>query len=155
MNLDDAQKQTITGWIHEGLKLAEIQKRLSSELGLKLTYMEVRLLVDDLKLVPKDPEPAKPAEAALPAPSPRETVPPPTPSPGDPGRLSLTVDQVTRPGALASGNVTFRDGKQAAWYLDQLGRLGLVPKEQGHKPSAADVQEFQMALERELSRLGM
>jgi transposase len=58
MNLDDTQKQTVRAWIEDGQKLAEIQKRLGSQFGLQLTYMEVRLLVDDLKLVPKDPEPA-------------------------------------------------------------------------------------------------
>jgi len=30
-----------------------------------MTYMEVRMLVDDLKLMPKDPEPIKPIESAL------------------------------------------------------------------------------------------
>jgi len=29
-----------------------------------------------------------------------------------------------------------------------------VPKQQGYKPSAADMQQFQMALEKEISRLG-
>ena len=58
MNLDETQRQTVAKWISEGAKLSEIQKRLL-ELGVKLTYMEVRFLVDDLKLTPKDPEPPK------------------------------------------------------------------------------------------------
>ena len=58
MNLDEAQRQQVAKWISEGAKLSEIQKRLL-ELGVKLTYMEVRFLVDDLKLTPKDPEPPK------------------------------------------------------------------------------------------------
>src|ERR1051326_4345406 len=64
MNLDDAQKRAVTDWIAGGLKLSEIQKRAADELGLHLTYMEVRLLVDDLKLTPKDVERAKPVEWA-------------------------------------------------------------------------------------------
>ena len=40
MKLDDTQKQKITAWIAEGLKLADIQKRMASELGLTLTYMQ-------------------------------------------------------------------------------------------------------------------
>ena len=166
MNLDDTQRQRVAAWINEGLKLSEIQKRLGSELGLNLTYMEVRLLVDDLKLTPKDPEPVKlPADSALKpdAPPPSAQKPgadrkpsrePQEPGPA-PGRVSVTVDQVTRPGALASGNVTFSDGKSANWYLDQTGRLGLVAKEQGYRPSAADVEEFQTVLESELRRLGL
>jgi hypothetical protein len=53
-----------------------------------------------------------------------------------------------------SGKVTFSDGNQAEWYLDQAGRLGLVPQQTGYRPPAADVQQFQMALETELSKLG-
>src|SRR6266850_7293482 len=70
MKLDDAQNKKVTAWIAEGLKLAEIQKRLGAECGLNLTCMEVRMLVDDLKLMPKDPPPLKmdkPLAAAPPA----------------------------------------------------------------------------------------
>ena len=62
MNLDENQRQRVTAWILQGAKLSEIQSRLAAEFGLRLTYMEVRLLVDDLKLTPKDPEPPKVAE---------------------------------------------------------------------------------------------
>src|SRR5438445_7873616 len=61
MKLDDAQRKKVTEWIAQGLKLSEIQSRLGSELDLRLTYMDVRLLVDDLKLTPKDIEPPKPS----------------------------------------------------------------------------------------------
>ena len=66
----------------------------------------------------------------------------------------MTVDQITRPGAIVSGKVTFSDGQSADWYLDQTGRLGVVPKQPGYKPSAADVQEFQVALQQEVAKLG-
>ena len=49
---------------------------LAAELGLRLTYMEVRMLVDDLKLKLKDPEVPKPV-APLAAPNP----PVPNPAP--------------------------------------------------------------------------
>src|SRR6185295_14602857 len=55
MNLDEAQRKKVAGWIADGLKLSEIQTRLAAELGVRLTYMDVRFLVDDLKLTPKDP----------------------------------------------------------------------------------------------------
>ena len=66
----------------------------------------------------------------------------------------MSVDQITRPGAIVSGKVTFSDGQTADWYLDQTGRLGVVPKQQGYKPSAADVQQFQLALQQEVAKLG-
>ena len=158
MNLDEAQRQRVTAWILEGAKLSEIQSRLAAEFGLRLTYMDVRLLVDDLKLTPKDPEPPKgvaqigaaPAAGAPPPPADKKTSPPPPAA----GSVSVTVDQLTRPGAIVSGKVTFSDGQQADWYLDQTGRLGVVPRQQGYKPSAADVQQFQVALQNELARLG-
>jgi hypothetical protein len=155
MNLDEAQRQKVAAWIAGGAKLSEIQTRLAAKLGLKFTYMEVRLLVDDLKLTPKDPEPPKVAapvaEAAKPA---DKKNPPPTEPPGTKGGVSVTVDQLARPGAIVSGKVTFSDGQAADWYLDQTGRLGVVPKQQGYKPSAADVQQFQVALQNEVAKLG-
>jgi hypothetical protein len=147
MNLDDAQRLKVAAWINEGLKLAEIQKRLETEMGLRMTYLEVRLLVDDLKLKPKDPPPP-PRPAAKPA-------DPFPPLPAAPGKVSVTVDQLARPGALVSGKVKFSDGKTAEWILDQAGRLGLVPSDKGYKPPAADVQEFQVALQQELQKLGL
>ena len=160
MNLDEAQRKIVTQWIADGLKLSEIQTRLSSELDLKMTYMEVRLLVDDLKLVPKDRERTVPSptlgDAAAPGAT-AATAPPGEPAPAEApaaGGVSVAVDQLTRPGALVSGKVTFSDGKIADWYLDQTGRLGLVPQQAGYRPPPGDVQQFQMALERELSKLG-
>ena len=151
MNLDENQRQRVTAWILQGAKLSEIQSRLAEEFGLRLTYMEVRFLVDDLKLTPKDPEPPKTVEPTPAAP--KAAAPSAEPSSAS-GKVSVVVDQLTRPGAIVSGKVTFSDGQTAEWYLDQTGRLGVVPKQQGYKPSAADVQQFQMALEKEISRLG-
>lgn len=163
MNLDEAQRNKVAEWIAQGLKLSEIQNRLASELGLTMTYMDVRLLVDDLKLIPKDAEPPKPIEPGLsalgPGPQPPATQPGPTaPKPGPPasgpGSVSVSVDKLARPGALVSGKVTFSDGHTVDWRLDQTGQLGLIPQQPGYRPPASDVQPFQMALEAELSKLG-
>jgi hypothetical protein len=155
MNLTDAQKQAVAAWINEGLKLADIQKRLGTEFGLNLTYMEVRFLVDDLKLTlkeePKPPPPAAPKAG----PSAGQDKTPATPAGPATTGVSVTVDQIARPGAVVSGSVRFSDGETAVWYMDQMGRLGLGPKKQGYKPSAADIQSFQAALDSELARLGM
>ncbi|MDW8309374.1 MAG: hypothetical protein RMK20_08365 [Verrucomicrobiales bacterium] len=147
MMLTDAQREKVAAWISEGLKLSEIQERLASEFGLRLTYLEVRLLVDDLKLVPKDNESsANAANAAARAAN--------ATAPQSVGRVTVTVAEIARPGALVSGQVTFSDGQQAEWYLDQAGRLGVIPKQAGYKPSPNDIQEFQIALDREMARLG-
>jgi hypothetical protein len=160
MNLSDEQRQRVTAWILDGAKLSEIQNRLASEFGIKLTYMEARFLVDDLKLTPKDPEPPKVVEPPVVA-KPLETKPVPA---GEipvadeilppVSKVLVNVDQITKPGAIISGKVTFSDGQTADWYLDQTGRLGVVPKVQGYKPSASDVQDFQLALQQEVAKLG-
>ena len=149
MNLDDTQKKQIAAWIAEGLKLSEIQNRIESDFGLRLTYMEARFLLDDLALAPKDaelPEPKKPADGAL------EGEPFPEEAGLGFGGVTITVDQLVRSGSLISGQVTFSDAKKAAWYLDQHGRLGLVPEEKGTKPSEADLKEFQIQLQNLLEK---
>lgn len=171
MNLDEAQRRQVAKWIEEGLKLSEIQNKLSSEFGVRMTYMEVRFLIDDLKLKPKDkePPPAPVLPKTPPAPAPGATSPagpgrqPPSPDdeadleddalPGT-ANVSVSVDQVTRPGALVSGKVTFSDSQSADWYLDQMGRLGVVAKQQGYKPSQADLMAFQAELQTQLARMG-
>ena len=161
MNLDEAQRQRVTAWILQGAKLSEIQTRLADEFGLRLTYMDVRLLVDDLKLTPKDPEPPKGVtqigaapEKGAPPHAGKKASPPSAATPPATGNVSVTVDELVRPGAIVSGKVMFSDGQSADWYLDQTGRLGVVPRQQGYKPSAADVQQFQAALQNELARMG-
>jgi len=176
MKLDEAQQQKVAAWVAEGLALADIQKRIASELGVSLTYMEVRFMVDDLKLVPKDA--ARPKEdklSSLAAPTLKgegQASPASTPTAGSRGNalaagpaaasqadaagrgVSVVVDTVARPGALVSGSVRFSDGQTGGWYMDQDGRLGVAPAQQGYKPSPADMTAFQQALETELSRLG-
>ena len=151
MTLNDEQKKRVSGWIAEGVKLSEIQKRLETEFGLKLTYLDVRLLIDELRLTPKDAEkPAAPPKDLAAAVAPKA----PEPTPAISG-VSVSVDRVARPGALISGKVTFSDGKGAEWHLDQFGRLGLVPQEPGYRPSAPDLQTFQEELQAQLQGLGM
>ena len=169
-NLDEAQKKQVIAWIAEGLKLSEIQRRIETAFGIRMTYMEARFLMDDLKVAPKDlPPPPPPAAkilekpgAAIPtAPSDVGDLPldeedalePDAASPRT-GKVAVSVDALARPGAVVSGNVTFSDGKSAAWFLDQTGRLGMAPKEQGYRPPPADIPEFQAALQTELAKLG-
>src|SRR5687767_3120521 len=116
MQLSDEQKQQVSQWIAAGATLAEIQSRLGEEFQIRLTYMDARLLVDDLKLTPQDPpEPEKPAatepapggngepgipdDAALDEPLPADDL---LGAEGS-GKVNVTVDTLTRPGAIVSG----------------------------------------------------
>lgn len=155
MQLTDEQKQLARTWVEAGMKLSDFQKRLETEFGIRMTYMEVRFLVDDLKVMPKDAEPVKKPEPA-PAAAPEAAAVPAGAAEGQfSAGVQVTVDTVTRPGALASGSVTFSDGQKAQWYLDQMGRFGMAAATKGYRPSQEDLQDFQMALDRELQKLGL
>jgi hypothetical protein len=58
MPLSPEQKQTVASWVAAGDSLAIIQRKLSDELKISMTYMDVRFLVDDLGLELKNAAPA-------------------------------------------------------------------------------------------------
>lgn len=164
--LTDAQKAQVGAWLAAGQPLAEVQNRLARELGVSLTYMELKLLVSELKVMPKDREAtaapvnlgaaAAQATPAKPGPATGKAAPPPAAAtpPGRKAPVTVSVDSLTRPGAMVSGGVTFSDGKRATWHVDELGRLSVAPTEPGYRPDPGDMQEFQAALEQELARAG-
>lgn len=154
MQLTEEQRQKVTEWIAAGQKLSEIQERMGTEFDLRMTYMDARLLVDDLKLTPKDPViPEAPKPPAEPQAAPGET-PADGDAPTGAGKCSVTVDAVMKAGAMVSGKATFSDGQTAEWYLDQMGRFGLIPAVEGYRPPQSDIAEVQGLLDRELAKLG-
>ncbi len=178
MQLTDDQKQQVAGWVGTGAGLAEIQKKLSEDFGLTLTYMDVRFLVLDLGLAVKDKVvKAKPVAAAVIAPAHGGATAEddfadagadvggdlapglasdaaPDLAPGAAGGVRVELDRLMKPGSVVSGTVTFGDGVTAAWSLDQLGRLALNPPKPGYSPTPEDVQAFQAELRRALERRG-
>ena len=121
MPLNEEQKNKVAGWISEGLTLAQIQDRMGTEFEVRMTYMEARMLVDDLKLLPKEtfvPEPPKPAEPVAPDALPGDGAVPGEAAAAPAGDVSVKVDTLTRPSCMVSGSVTFSDGETAVWYLD-------------------------------------
>jgi len=144
------QKREVAQWINEGVGLSDIQKRLSAEFGITLTYMDVRFLIDDLDLTIQDEDEPEPEKT-----EPEAEAPEADPDADLLGSVSVDVDKVTRPGVMASGTATFSDGVNCPWYLDQFGRLGLTPKDEAYKPSDEDLAEFQKKLQAELQKTGM
>lgn len=164
MQLTDEQKQKVASWIAEGAKLSEVQQRIADEFDIRLTYMQARFLADDLAVVPKEKEPPKKEEtAATPVGAEEgelvgadEDEEFPTEAEGAAaGKVKVSIDQIVRPGALVSGKVTLSDGVTTEWYIDQMGRFGLVPPTPDYKPSPEDLAEFRVVLEQELSRKGL
>jgi transposase len=145
MNLSEEDKKSVASWVAEGASLAEVQRRLKEELGVSVTYMDVRFLVDDLKLQLKEqPKQSEAVERLAAAKQEGESARSAPPA----GGVSVTMDTITKPHALASGTVTFSDGESADWMLDQTGRLGLNPTKPGYRPSQTDVMAFQQELQR-------
>ncbi len=146
----EEQKREVARWINEGIGLSDIQKRLSNDFGVTMTYMDVRFLIDDLDLTIQDEEEPEPEKT-----EPEAETPEADPDADLLGSVSVEVDKVTRPGVMASGTATFSDGVNSPWYLDQFGRLGLTPKDEAYKPSDEDLAEFQKKLQAELQKSGM
>ncbi len=156
MTLNEEQKQKVIGWIKEGRKLSEIQNLIDAEFGMRMTYMEVRFLVDDLKVMPIDNDSEKSTEKKQPQVKPKDDK---AETKKDDevevlSEVSVTIDKMTKPGAVMSGNVRFSDGVTAEWYVDEMGRLGLVASKPGYRPSEQDVKKFQVELQKQLSGLG-
>jgi hypothetical protein len=57
MTLTPEQQQAVASWVAAGDNLSAIQKKLSEEFKVSLTYRDVRFLVDDLNLALKDAAP--------------------------------------------------------------------------------------------------
>jgi hypothetical protein len=171
--LTSEQQAKVEAWASEGATLNQIQDRLKTEFGISLTYMEARLLLLETNVKIKD-KPREAAAAAAAAPQPAQEPPldadageedwqpgaaeadgqPEASSPEGGGKLSMSLDQIAIPGAMVSGKVTFSDGQAAAWYLDQMGRLGLANVPPTYQPPKADIPLFQQQLERILAQSG-
>lgn len=57
MTLSPEQTQAVASWVATGDNLSVIQRKLSEQFKISLTYRDVRFLVDDLNLALKDPAP--------------------------------------------------------------------------------------------------
>ncbi len=159
MKLDDSQKATISQWVSEGLKLSDIQTKIQETFDVSLTYMDARFLIDDLELELKDqPKPVdndlRNAPPPPPPPAPEEPVPEMEDSTTGTANVSVVLDRLYKPGAVVSGQVTFTDGEQADWALDQMGRLSLKAATEGYQPVESDIQEFQQQLSALLQNQG-
>jgi hypothetical protein len=126
-----------------GGSMSDMQKLLKETYGISITYMDTRFLILDLgielieesKTEPVKTEPEKPA---------------PIPT----GTVSVTMDNLTLPGAMVSGKVTFSDGETGIWMLDQTGRPGLDPDTPGYRPTQEDIMEFQVQLRALIEKSG-
>jgi hypothetical protein len=148
---DQERNQLIAQKLGEGMSLSDLQKLLSREYGIQMTYLDLRLLAADLPVDWKRQEPVRKPEPAKPAALDEDDDDDGGPSSG---RTVVTVSKLIRPGAAMSGEVTFASGAKAEWFLDASGRLGLNPAADSKRPTQDDVREFQVELQRKLGGMG-
>lgn len=172
-DLTEVQKATLLEWSAEGASLAELQKRMSEEWNIRMTYLEARLLAADLALALKNKPVEAPPTPPTPAPEPSVGAAAPgypeddddtpadwedpalTPPAGQGGKVTIDMDAIPPATALFSGKATFADGNHIGWHVDQRGQLGLRPGTEGYRPSQEDLMAFQRELSRTLERYGM
>jgi hypothetical protein len=164
MTLTPEQKKSVSEWVAAGDNLYAVQKKLSDQFKISMTYMDVRFLVDDLNLQLKDPVPkADASDVSKGAPSPAapekkglvgESPAPDEALPAASG-VTVSVDKVAlNPSAMASGTMTFPDGVTGKWIVDLQGRPGITEvSKPGYRPSAADAQAFMQELSQALQHI--
>lgn len=151
MNFTDEQKSAVVDWLGQGRSLSDIQQALKVDFNLKITYMELRFMVDELEIPLSEDTSEDPADAGEDA---ADAVLEPEPV-LDPSGVQIDVDALVLPGALVSGSVTFSDGESLKWQLAATGQLGLIPGDNpDYRPSPEDVQSFQEQLEEVLRSKG-
>lgn len=136
-DLTAEQQEQIKVWASKGDQLADLQEKINSEFQLKqsITYLDTRFLVIDLGIeliAEAKPEEKKPED------EPKALVPQ--------GYVDAVVDEIVRPGFLASGKVIFSDGMHATWGLDQMGRLSVDADTADYKIDDEDMIAFQEIL---------
>ena len=151
-SLTPAQTAQVASWVAAGATLSQVQTRLAAELGVTMTFMDVRFLVDDLNLTLIEKEEPKaleePAAADATDPAADSTVP------AAGGAVTVEVDTIAQPHTMVSGNVTFSDGQKADWHIDHQGRPGLTARVPGYRPTQEDIVEFQTKLDGALRQAG-
>ncbi len=144
-DLSSEQVEMVKEWVAEGAQMADLQKRLKDDFGFNVTYMDTRFLSLDLALNFQVDEEESEGPNDIENPEAQEEVDL-EPLVQDGETVTVTLDQVARPGAMVSGTVTFSDGMKALWLIDEMGRPSIDPDQPGYQPSEADLVSFQAEL---------
>ena len=145
------QIAVVQSWADQGEGLSGIQKRLAEEMEIKVTYLELRFLLDDLGVQMPDEEVAPQEQSDL-----DEEVEEKKEDRKDPkgNNVAVSISKLQRPGAVISGTAQFAGGEQAEWWLDQLGQLGMSPKNKDFRPNDKQMRAFQKELQKAVQSEG-
>ncbi len=140
--LSEDQVATIKSWAADGAQLSEIQKRITEEFKISVTYMDTRFAILDLGIELVEEKKEEPTAKVVPALIPS-------------GKVTVTMDSIAVPGALVSGRVEFSDGESGLWKLDQTGRPSLDLANPEYEPVQEDIVEFQTQLRALIQSAGL
>ncbi|MBG7608950.1 MAG: hypothetical protein IZT59_13125 [Verrucomicrobia bacterium] len=140
--LSEDQIATIKSWVADGAQLPEIQKRITEEFKITVTYMDTRFVILDLGIELIEEKKEEPAPEVV-----KTLVPT--------GKTTVTMDSIAVPGTMVSGKVEFSDGETAVWSLDQTGRPSLDPTTPDYQPTQEDIMEFQTQLRSLIQSAGL
>ena len=115
MELTDSQKEAVAAWFAAGASLDEIQKRIKTEFGVHMTYLDVRLLVAELPQPTEEDEGAAEKEGAK--------------TPGTPKTPRTEPPKMGR---------DFADGPDGHQGSEAIGEAALPPLQQEDTPAADD-----------------
>jgi hypothetical protein len=130
MTLTPEQKQTVASWVAAGDNLSAIQKKLSEQLKISMTYMDVRFLVDDLDLALKDAAPkvdtndVSKAQPAKPKPPAAKT---PAAANGAPAIADQDLPADLEDGELADDANAFPEEPALGNVVVEVNKVNLIP----------------------------
>ncbi len=138
MKLKEEQIAKIKLLLAEGASISDIQKYITEELSVTITFMDTRFLLDDLDLELKREEDKvveekKADDLDI---SKKEIA----------QGVQVELSPIQELGTLASGSVVFSDGVSAKWFLDEQGQLGVSGAPAGYSPTQEDAVQFQNTL---------
>ncbi|MBR6372132.1 MAG: hypothetical protein IKS20_03025 [Victivallales bacterium] len=153
------------------MSLSDVQHALSEELGIRMTYLDLRMLAATLPVEweKQDKKVAKPAPVEE-TPQAEEAEEAETDEAEDEAETEeaeseeeggddelpdtvLTLDDTPMPGAALSGTVRFMSGISCGWFMDRMGRLGFnLPDDAKEQPTDDDVQAFQVELQKMMQK---
>jgi len=144
--MEDAELRTLVEALRdEDKSLNEILDVLHKEHKVRITFLELRMLVAEIEKSEPVKKPTKEEKEG------DETLDDePTADLG----TQVTIDQIMQPGTQLSGSANLQSGAKIKWSIDAMRRLNVSLEPGSPQPTEQDVKQFQQALAQKLQRGG-
>ncbi len=151
-------RKIVSAMLAEGAGLSEIQTRLASEHQIKLTFLDLKLIVSEIEgaasSLDKNSKQQDKSDDAINGKKQQvehlddEDAGAVNAEIMDEGATVVEMDKLLKPGTAISGNVKFASGAKADWAIDHYGRFTL--HNAVGKPTQDDLALFQEELRKKL-----